>query len=1008
MARHDVRYPVEWEADVVLRDGTTTHLRPIRPDDADALQRFHMAQSERSVYYRFFAALNRIPERMLRQFVTVDHVDRTALVAVRPASGSRADGAPEGAGEEILGVARFDVVPGPGPRTAEVAFNIADTMQGRGLGSVLLEHVADAARERGIHRFVAEVLPQNRAMLGVFREAGYAIEQHLDDGFVHVGIDLDPTDRSREVMADREHRAESVSMAGLLGARRVLLVGPAPIGDDDGRADPPHSLEALQAARVVASHRAEPGDTELTVLGVAPETAGEDEPDVTSGPAVMPGPSGGRSGAPGPEVAAAPETDAAADARSTAPSFVTGWDDVGEIDLLLVAAPPDRAIEAVRRAAAHGARGVVVFSGGYAETGQAGLARQRELVRVAHSAGMRVVGPASYGLVTNGPGGRLRASLAEHPPPDGVVGLFCQSAPAAVTLARTVTGRGLGVSSLVSAGHRADVSGNDLMQYWQDDPATGVVCLYLETLGNPRKFSRIARRLAARKPVVVVVAGRSGHVVPPGHAVRTTRAPRRMLDEVLTQSGVIRAENTHQLMDVAQVAAHQPLPHGRRVGILAGSPTLLTLVSEACGAAGLDVGHAVALQPGASDRDVAHAVESLYAPEACDAVVVVDVPVVVPRSDGIARAVAAAAARTGRTTVASMLGLHGMPDVLRSGEVRVPAFSTPEDAVWALGAVVRYARWRKQDHGEPVRPEGVDRARARELVESVLDEGVSGGANGAGAGGAGNGGAGNGGAGENGPDGSGSGVSGIPGRAVPAGSGGSGTPVGAVPLDDVRAAELLACYGIRLWTARTVTSPDEAVAAAREVGWPVALKIATPVLRHRADLGGVKLDIAEESELRADAARMQAAAASLVPAVEPVLEIQAMAPPGVACVIRSREDDLFGPVVSFGLAGDATDLLDDVSHGVPPLTDVDVARMVRGVRTAPRLFGYQGTPASDVAALEDVLARVSVMADDLPELASLELYPVTVAERGASVLHATIRLHAATRRTDPLRRALPA
>ncbi|RPF21008.1 acyl-CoA synthetase (NDP forming) [Myceligenerans xiligouense] len=991
----DAPYPVEWEADVVLRDGSTTHLRPIRPDDADALQRFHMAQSQRSTYYRFFAALNRIPERMLRQFVTVDHIDRVALVAVRPADATppgrvagddaaRAqDGLPasgEGAapapGEEILGVARFDVVPGPGPRTAEVAFNIADSVQGRGLGSVLLEHVADAARERGIRRFVAEVLPQNRAMLGVFREAGYAIEQRLDDGFVHVGFDLDPTDRSREVMADREHRAEAVSMAGLLGARRVLLVGPGEIGDDDGaevggaeaggtEAGPRHSLEALQAARVVESHRADPGDTELTVLGVAGEAT---RPAAAPEPVAVPEP------VTVPEPEAAPDDPDAAPGRTTAPGtpssairYAGTWDDVGETDLLLVAGPPGRAIEAVRRAATRGARGVVVFSGGYAETGRAGLSRQRELLRVAHSAGMRVVGPASYGLITNAAGARLRASLAEHVPPDGVVGLFCQSAPAAVTLSETVTRRGLGVSSMVSAGHRADVSGNDLMQYWQDDPTTGVVCLYLETLGNPRKFSRVARRLAARKPVVVVVAGRSGHVVPPGHVVRTTRAPRRMLDEVLTQSGVIRAENTHQLMDVAQVAAHQPLPHGRRVGILAGSPTLLTLVSEACGAAGLEVREAVALPPGASDEDVERAVASLYAPEACDAVVVVDVPVVVPRSDGIARAVAAAAARTGRTTVASMLGLHGMPEVLRSGDVRVPAFSTPEDAVWALGAVVRYARWRKQDHGEPVRPEGVDRARARELVADALGNGAVG---------------------------------------VTNGGAGPGTAE-ALPLDDDRAAALLACYGIRLWTARTVGSPDEAVAAAREIGWPVALKIATPALRHRADLGGVKLDIAEESELRADATRMQAAAGSLVPAVDPALEVQAMAPPGVACVIRSREDDLFGPVVSFGLAGDATDLLDDVSHGVPPLTDVDVARMVRGVRTAPRLFGYQGAPSADVAALEDVLARVSVMADDLPELASLELYPVTVAERGASVLYARIRLRPASRRTDPLRRSLP-
>ncbi|MFI6425990.1 GNAT family N-acetyltransferase [Promicromonospora sp. NPDC050880] len=900
-------YPVEWEADVVLRDGSTTHVRPIRPDDADALQRFQMAQSERSTYLRFFAALQRIPERMLTQLVTVDHVRRTALVAVRPAAG---DG-PDRRAEDIVGVARYDVIDDqPGRRTAEVAFNVADAIQGQGLGSVLLEHIAAAARERGVHRFVAEVLPQNRAMLGVFREAGYAVEQHLDDGVVTVSVDLDPTDRSREVMADREHRTEARSMQGLLSARRVLLIGP-----HDAAAAP--TVDDLLAARVREAHAADPGDTELLVLG----------------------------------------------------EHVT-WADLGadSIDLAVIAAPPDEVIDAVRRLRGTGARGVVVLSAGWAEAGPDGVARRRELLRTAHAEGMRVVGPASYGLLTNVPGARLRASLALTAPRPGRVGLFSQSAPAAVTAAETVKRRGLGLSTLVSAGHRADVSGNDVMQYWQDDPHTDVVCLYLETLGNPRKFSRIARRLAQVKPVVVVVAGRHGSVVPPGHTVRATRAPRRMLDEVLRQSGVIRAENTHQLMDVAQVLAHQPLPAGGRVGILASSPSLAALVADAVAAAGLTVvGPPEPLSAGAPDDEIAAAVDALYAPDACDAVVVVSVPVVLPRTDAIARAVTEAAARTGRTTVVSAVGLHGLPDELASGDVRIPAFSTPEDAVWALGEVVRYAQWRTQDHGTPVRPplregmsDGAARAQARTLVESLL-----------------------------------------------ARHAGKPAPADGVLLDQGEAAELLACYGLTLWGSVSVRTADEAVAAAQELGWPVALKIAAPALRHRADLGGVRLDIADAEDLREDAERMLAAASALLPAPDPVLEVQAMAPTGVACVVRSVEDELFGPVVSFGLAGDAVDLLDDVTHGVPPLTDVDVARMVRGVRAAPRLFGYQGAPAADVAALEDVLARVSVMADDLPELASLELYPVAVAEHGASVLHATVRLRPAERRTDAPRRALP-
>lgn len=905
-------YPVEWEADVVLRDGVTTHVRPIRPEDADALQRFHVGQSERSTYLRFFSAMERLSDRDLERFTRVDHQDRVALVAVAPDPDA-------GGREEILGVARFDRVDGA---EAEVAFNIADPQQGRGLASVLLEHLAAAARERGVRRFTAEVLPQNGRMLAVFREAGYATRQHVDDGVVTVSVDLDPTDRSRQVMADREQRAESRSVQGLFSARRVLLVGP---GDDVAG-----TVEALLAARVVTAAVADPGDTELRVVG-APVPTGAGSP----GRVVHHG---------GP--------DALADALDA--------DDDGP-DLVLLSLPPLAATDVVRRLAGRGVHGVVVLSAGYAETGPQGLALQRELVRTAHAAGMRLVGPASYGLLTTAPGARLHASLTERPPAPGVVGLFCQSAPAAVTLAATLERRGLGVSQMLSAGHRADVSGNDVMQWWHDDPATRVACLYLESVGNPRKFSRVARRLAAVKPVVVVTAGRSGQVVPPGHAVRATHAPRRTLDEMLRQAGVIRTENTHQLIDVAQVLAHQPLPAGRRVGVLASSAALVALVAEAVDAADLVVSsRSDFLTPDATDEELDAAVEALYAPGACDAVVVVDVPVVLPRTDRVARAVARAAARTGRTTVASMLGLHGLPDELATTaadgtSVRVPAFSTPKDAVTALGLVADYARWRAEDRGTPVHPDGVDRRAARRLVASAL----------------------------------------------------AAAPEGEVELDADAARALLAAYGVHVWPSPRVRTADEAVRAAEAVGWPVALKSSAATLRHRADLGAVRLDIGDADDLREDVERMRAALTTVLPALaDAPLEVQHMAPAGVACVVRSGEDPLFGPVVSFGLAGDAVDLLGDVAHGVPPLTDVDVARMVRSVRAAPRLFGYEGAPRADVGALEDVLARVSVLADDLPEVASLELYPVVVAERGAAVLHATVRLRTA-QRADALRRALP-
>lgn len=946
-------YPTAWEADVVLRDGTTTHLRPIRPDDAAALQRFQERQSERSSYFRFFAPVRRLSAHELGRFTHVDHVTRTALVAVRPEAGTHAAAVPAGPGgdsrgERIVGVARFDVVE---PGTAEVAFNVADSEHGRGLGSALLEHLASAARERGVTRFVAEVLPQNGSMLAVFREAGYNVSQRLEDGVVTVAVDLDPTERSRQVMADREHSAEARSMQALLTARRVLLVGPGP--RPGGDAPPGYEPCALLTRSVLRAALADPGDTELFVVdppGEGPGLGGTGEGvhlgDTDTGDTDTGDTDTGDTGT--------------GDGGAVRPRLVT-WSALPAVDLVLLVTPAERAVDAVRRLAGTGARGVVVLSAGFAETGPAGLERQRAVVRVAHGLGMRVVGPASYGIVTTTPGARLHASLAPHPPRPGTIGLFCQSSSAAVGLLRSLDRRHLGVSALVSAGHRADVSGNDLMQYWLTDPGTQLVVMYLESVGNPRKFTRIARRLAAEKPVVGVIAGRSGHVVPPGHAVRVSLAPRALLDELLRQSGVIRAENTHQLLDVAQVLAHQPLPRGRRVGVLASSATLTALVAEAVEAAGLEAVEASAfLPPMRSDADVERIVEAVYAEDACDAVVVADLPVLVPASDAVARAVARAAARTGRPTVVSMVGLQGVPEALAATapdgtRVRVPAFPTPDDAVTALAKVMQYAAWRERDRGVPVRPAGVERARARRIVDRVL-------------------------------------------AAVP-------DPQAGVALDEATTTELLGCYGLEVWPVRRVRTADEAVAAADELGWPVALKSASPALRHRIDLGGVRLDLTDAEELRDAVERMRVLAAS--GGVEPAFEVQSMASTGVACVVRSAEDPLFGPVVSFALAGDAVELLDDVASAVAPLTDVDVHDLVRAVKASPRLFGYRGAPLADVTAVEDVVARVAVMADDLQELASLELYPVVASEQGVAVLHAAVRLRRTEERADPLRRALP-
>jgi acyl-CoA synthetase (NDP forming)/RimJ/RimL family protein N-acetyltransferase len=899
-------YPAGWEADVVLTDGSTTRLRPLRPDDADALQAFHVGQSERSTYLRFFAPLERLSDRDLDRLVRVDHVDRVALVAVTGAPGTDEP-------ERIIGVARYDVVE---PETAEVAFNIADAHQGKGLASVLLEHLAAAARERGVRRFVAEVLPQNGRMLSVFSEAGYEVRRRTEDGVVQVTFGIDPTDRSLAVAADREHRAEARSMRALLTARSVVVVGPGP--------EPERPLAARQAERVVeglvAAARA--GTITVHAVGVGHgEGLGDDGVHRHHRVDDVPGP----------------------------------------VELAVVALPAAQVLDTARRLGALGVRGLVLLSGGFAEAGPEGLARQRLLLGVAHGAGMRLVGPSSFGLLATHDGTTLDASLAATPPRVGRIGLFCQSAPFAVTLLAAVERRGLGLAQLVSAGHRADVSGNDVMQFWGEDEGTDVVALYLESIGNPRKFTRVARRLASHKPVVVVTAGRTGHVAPPGHAVRPTRAPRRTFEEVLRQSGVVRVENVHQMLDVVQLLAHQPLPRGRRVAVLASSTGVAALVAEAAAAAGLVVtGRVERIAEDARADEVRDAVERVYGDPEVDVVVAVRVPTLGVPDPVLPREVARAAARTGRTTVACMFDLHGLTAELAAtdpeGRVRtVPAYAAPEDAVLALGHAARYAAWRAVDRGTTVHPGGVDLRAARRLVARALaDSGAT-----------------------------------------------DGAPV---PLDAARTAELLSTVGVHVWPSIRVHDADEAVAAAQGLGWPVAVKTTVPALRHRADLGGVRLDVADEAELRADVAGILALAADHDPGPDvPPIEVQAMAPHGVACVVRSAEDPLFGPLLSLGVAGDAADLLGDVAYAVPPLTDVDVAELVRTPRAAPRLFGYRGLPALDVAALEDVVARVSVLADALPDLRSLELNPVVVSPTGAAVLgaHATV---APADRADAARR----
>lgn len=878
-------YPVQWEADVVLRDGSVAHLRPIKPSDAAGIHAFHARQSEESIYLRFFAPLRRLSDKDVHRFTHVDYEDRVALVLTLR--------------DEIIGIGRYDRV---SPSSAEVAFNVSDHYQGKGIGSVLLEHLAAISQEFGITRFTAEVLPQNRKMLAVFSDAGYEVSRKVEDGVVSLHFDIEPTDRSKAVAMSREHRAEALSVSRILRPQVVAVIGAGRSPDSMGH----HFLKNLLDAGFTG--KVHPVNARARkILG---RTAYDTIADV-----------------PGP------------------------------VDLAVVAVPAEKVLGVVDECAAAGVDALLVVSAGFAERADGeGDDRQAELVRRVRGSGMRIVGPNSFGLINTDVDYRLNASLAPNLPARGRLGLFAQSGALGIAVLASAERRGLGLSTFASAGNRVDVSGNDFMQYWIDDEDTGAVGLYLESMGNPRKFSRIARNLGRIKPVIVVRSGVSAYGVPPGHRVRRTKARPEVFAAMLGQAGVIQVSNVHQLFDVAQLVVHQPLPAGRRVAVVGNSAALGALSAGALAGRGLEVTHGpVNLPSDATAEQFREALDRAFADPDVDSVFTCFIPPIVAHDEEVTEAVRAAARQSEKTCVATFLGMSGVsPDshLAEGGESHqaIPVYAMPEDAAYALGKATKYARWRGKDHGEPVAPTGINRRVAEDVVQTVL----------------------------------------------------SVSPEGR-RLDPDETSALLAAYGIEVWPTRRVATADEAVAAAEDIGFPVVLKSTAPMLRHQGGVTGVRVDLAGEQAVREAWASLHE---RLSPLAAGQLEVQRMATPGVACVVTADEDPLFGPVVSFGVAGLPTELLDDISHRIPPLTDVAVSELISSVKAAPVLHGHRGSTPVHRAALADLIARVSVISDDMPEIESLRLAPVNAHPGGVEVLGAEVTVAPMERRTDPGRRSL--
>ncbi len=854
-------YPRHWEADAVLADGGTVHVRPITPDDADRLRAFHSRLSPETVYNRFFSMVRTLPARDVERFTTVDHDERAALVAVLR--------------DQIVGVCRYARL--TGTADAEVAVVVEDAHQGRGLGALLLEHMEAAARERGVERFVADVLPQNRRMLAVFRSAGFEIAREMADGYVELTFPIQETPASLEVVRAREHRAEARSVARLLSPAAVAVVGasrqPGTAGHEVFRSLLDHGFDGpVYPVNPAAPH----------VLSVRAWADVRDVPD--------------------------------------------------DVDLAVVAVPAAQVLAAVRACSEKNVRGLVIVSGGFADAGEQGRARLAEVVQAARDGGMRLIGPNAMGVINTDPGVRLHASFATGAPSSGRVGVFSQSGALAGTFLAEASRRNLGLSTFVSIGDRADVSGNDLLQYWQADAATDIVLLHLQGFGNPRKFARIARRLGRSKPVVALKSGRGAGDV--------------AVDALFASAGVVRVSTLAQLFEAGQLLALQPLPAGRRVGIVGTSSALAALATDACRGAGLQVpeldadvrtalralagttetANPVDLGPLAEPEQLRTALRLVVDSGQVDAVLVLVTPH--PDAAGLAGVLRECSVHGPLPVLASYLGTDGVPAELAvgsgPGRGSVPSYASPESAALALARAAGYAAWRARPQG------GVP-----EL-----------------------------------PD--------VRGEAAAALA--AGAPHDGSWLAPAVTADLLGAVGIGVWPAAWPADLEAALAEAAALGWPVVLKSADARWRNRADVGAVQLGLDGPDELRVAWEALHA----LVGGGDVV--VQPMAPPGVSTVVRLVTDPAVGPLVSLRLGGVAADLLADPLVHTLPLTDLDARDLVRGIRGASLLEG------TDVDALCDVLLRVARLAEEVPDAAEVLLDPVLVGRRGVVVLHAGVRL----------------
>lgn len=863
--------------DVVLRDGSTLHVRPAVPADRDAVLGLFEHLSVESAYNRF-AAAHKPTCADARKVCEGD--DRTvALVAER--SGA------------IVAAVHYCRDPHH-PDRAEVAFTVADELHGLGIATRMLERLTTAARERGIAWFDAYVVDGNDRMLQVFADSGFTVVKTREGGMLHVILSLAETALHDERSAIRAAISASASLRPFFEPRAVAVVGAGRTRGTIG-AEIFHNLSA-----------------------------------------------GGFRGVAYPVNRSAAEVDgtAAYPSVSSIPHAV---------DLAIIAVPSPCVDEVVEDCIRKNVRALVVITAGFGETGADGRAREAALLEKIRAAGIRMIGPNCMGVVNTDPGVCLNATFAPAAPPPGRVAFSSQSGALGLAILEYARRLNLGISTFASIGNKADVSSNDLIQYWAEDPRTDVILLYLESFGNPRKFSQIARRVARRKPIVAVKSGRSrsGSRAAASHT-GALAASDTAVDALFRQAGVIRTDTLEELFDVATLLAHQPLPAGSRVAVLtnAGGPAILA--ADACEAAGLSlpalsdetvarlrgflpaaasVGNPVDMLATASADHYRRAIPLLLSDPSVDSLLVIFIPPLVTEASDVAAAVVETTRGTTKPVLATFLGATGAPEALAP----IPCFTFPEAAARALARTVTYGRWRANPPGTIVSFSDCRVDDARSIVA----------------------------------------------RALPGGW-----------LMPDQAQSLVAAFGIRAVETIVAKTEEETVRAARKVGFPVVLKGTGPTLLHKTESRAVVLGLADEAALR----RAYATLASRLGAALTGVIVQPMIATGTEMFVGATLDPTFGHIVLCGSGGTLLELVKDVACGLHPLTDRTAQEMLDSIRGVALLRGFRGGPSRDEPALRELLLRVSALLEACPEIAEIDLNPVVVHESGVDAVDVRIRI----------------